>query len=234
MDKRILIAIAIALAGLSISLYFSLPFSMQLIPATMHGAIPGQMCVFLVSVKGGIGRVRISATAPGSTVTVAPQEITSNQVAEITLIPIEAGNVTITVTGKRSGFQRSKTSTFEVFEGGIVDGEEDPLGALATEIRDKFIPWLAENHPELGITGETEWTGTIVTPRWLVVMHYLFFSEDWEMHVSWHVMIPPHDWARIDLRHRFTEVQPSYAFEISSLDAQEEPHAIDPPESVWR
>jgi len=52
------------------------------------------------------------------------------------------------------------------------------------------------------------------------------------------VMIPPHDWARIYLRHRFTEVGPSYAFEISSLDAKEEPHTIDLEdafaESVWR
>ena len=32
-----------------------------------------------------------------------------------------------------------------------------------------------------------------------------------------------HDWARIYIRHRFTEVQSSYAFEISSLKAQEGP-----------
>lgn len=92
--------------------------------------------------------------------------------------------------------------------------------SMATEIRDRFIPWLATNHPEFGITSENEWTETIVRPHIAVVMFYLFFSEDWEMGVSWHVMIPPHDWARIYLRHRFVEVQPSYAFEISSLDAQ--------------
>jgi len=99
-------------------------------------------------------------------------------------------------------------------------------------MRDKFIPWLAANYPEFGITSETEWTGTVVNPNFLVVMHYIFFSEDWEMYVEWHVTIPPDDYARIYLRHRFTEARPSYAFEISSVEAQEEPHAIEVPDWV--
>lgn len=121
--------------------------------------------------------------------------------------------------------------------GGAI-GEEDPMGALAAEIRDRFIPWLAANHPEFDLTNETEWVGVMIRPHHMVVMFYLFFSEEWEMGVSWHVMIPPHDWARIYLRNRSIDAQPSYAFEISSLDAQEEPHDVDPKdafaESVWR
>ena len=93
---------------------------------------------------------------------------------------------------------------------------------------------LAENHPELGITEDTAWNGTMVSPVWLIVSHYLFFSDEWEAHIYWHVMIPPHDWAKIDLRHRFDELAPSYAFEISSLDAGSEPIAIEVPETVWR
>jgi hypothetical protein len=27
----------------------------------------------------------------------------------------------------------------------------------------------------------------------LIVEHYLFFSTDWELDLSWHVMIPPDD-----------------------------------------
>jgi len=100
----------------------------------------------------------------------------------------------------------------------VVEGEDD-REPYATELRDRFVAWLTLNRPELGITSETEWSGTMVSPRWLVVSHYLFFSEDWEMHVSWHIMVPPYDWARIDLRHRFDEETPSYAFEISSVDA---------------
>jgi len=106
------------------------------------------------------------------------------------------------------------------------------LGELAAEMRDKFVPWLASNHPELGITSETEWIGTIVNPGILVVMHYMFYSEDWEMYVTWHVMIPPYDWTKIYLRSRFTETQSSNAFEISSVQGEEEPHSIELPDWV--
>ncbi|MDH5363088.1 MAG: hypothetical protein OEW84_07220 [Aigarchaeota archaeon] len=213
------------------------PFSMQVIPEQIMGeSIVGQRVVFLVVVTDegeGVGRgetVSLSATAAGS-VTVDPKAIAPGQVAEVTVIPEEAsvgGNVTLTVRGERGGLDLTEAVTFSVAEG------EDDRGPEATALRDRFVAWLAVNHPELGITEQTKWTGTIVSPIWLVVSHYLFFSDDWEMHVSWHVMIAPHDWAKIDLRHRFTEARPSYAFEISSVSTDEEPHTIDPPESVWR
>ena len=105
------------------------PFSMQVIPAHIEDSVPGQRCVFLVVVAdegqgSGKGKaVGISATASSGSVTVYPQAITPEQVAEVTVIPDEAS---------------------------------------------------------------------------------------------------------------VARASPSYAFEISSLEAQKEPHAIDPPESVWR
>jgi hypothetical protein len=65
-------------------------------------------------------------------------------------------------------------------------------------------------------------------------MHYLFFSDEWEMHVAWHIMIPPYDWVRIDLRRRYVETAPSRAFEISSRSSGAEPIEIAPPDSMWR
>jgi len=216
------------------------PFSMQVIPEHMEDTIPGQSCVFLVAVadegegssKGKV--VNISATASGSAVAVGPQAIAPGQVAEVTVIPDEASigeTLTVTVHGEREGLKQTKTASLRVGEQVL-----DPAGlaSYATEIHDRFIPWLAANHPELGITSQTEWIPTIVRPHIVVVMYYLFFSEDWEMGVRWHVTIPPHDWAEVYLRRRTTEVSPSYAFKISSLQAQEEPHPVDPEESVWR
>ena len=64
-------------------------------------------------------------------------------------------------------------------------------------------------------------------------------GAEWEIGVSWHVMIPPHDQARIYLRNRYTEATRSYAFELSSYTMEdytilevtlEEAFA----ESVWR
>jgi len=216
-------------------------FSMQVIPARVDDAVAGQRCVFLVVIKelewAKGTAVNISATAFNASVTVNPQAITPGQVAEVTVIPDEASansTLRIIVIGERGRVKKTKTITIKVGEG--LAGSLEPLAA---EIRDKFVPWLAENHPELGITNETEWTGTIVRPHIVVVMYYLFFSEDWEMGVSWHVTIPPHNWARIYLRHRFTEASPSYAFKLSSWTAEDyEIYAVDLKdafaESVWR
>jgi hypothetical protein len=93
---------------------------------------------------------------------------------------------------------------------------EDHLLDEAAAYRDRFVTWLEAERPELGITSSTEWIGTPVQPHILVVSHYLFFSEDWEMSVMWHIMIAPHDWSRISLRPR-DELSPTLAFEIPSV-----------------
>jgi hypothetical protein len=214
------------------------PFSLQVIPERMEDTIPDQRCVFLVTIEDNNGgsTIKISATAPGSTVTVNPKAITTEQVVEVMVVPDKASTgstLTVTINGERYGLKQTEMVTVDVLEGlGEVEGE---LASLAAEMRDKFIPWLATNYHELGITSETEWTPSIVRPHIMVVMYHLFFSEDWEMGVQWHVTIPPHNWTRIYLRDRTTETSPFYAFEISSWSTPgEEPHAIEPPESVWR
>jgi hypothetical protein len=212
------------------------PFQIIVIPEQLNGhSISGQHCVFLVTItdNGEISElpVEISATASGAEITIYQKDIVEGQVAEVVVIPTQASigkTIEVTITGNRSGLTEEKVVSFEVIEG------EDDREEYATELRDRFISWLELNHPELEITNDIEWSGTMVSPQWLIVSHYLFFSEEWEMHVEWHVMIPPYDWAKIDLRHRFDEQKPSYAFEISSLDANEEPMPIEVPESVWR
>jgi hypothetical protein len=220
------------------------PFSIKVIPEKIEDSISGQMCLFLVTVteegpESSEGEaVNISATATDATVTVSPQAITPSQVAEVIVVPEvtllpdeESRTLTVTVNGERDGIKQTETVTLDVLQD-IID--PDGLSDYATELRNRFIPWLAANHPELGITEDTEWTPSVVRPHILVVMYYLFFSEEWEMGLRWHVMIPPHDWAEIYLRHRTTEVSPTYAFKISSLEAQNEPQAVETEEMVWR
>jgi hypothetical protein len=198
-------------------------------------SIAGQHCVFLVTItdEGQASElpVRISATAPGAEVVIYQEDIFEGEVAEVVVIPEQASIGTIievTITGNRGSATDEKVVSFEVAEG------EDDRQEYAGELLDRFVSWLATNHPELGITEDTAWNGTMVSPVWLVVSHYLFFSEEWEAHIEWHIMVPPHDWAKIDLRHRFDELAPSYAFEISSVNATSEPVPIEPPEAVWR
>lgn len=232
--------VLVAVVAFSIYLYTrpeASPFTLRVTPESLKGdAIAGQHVIFLVMVENegssqSAQAVRISATAPNSAIAVEPEAISPGQIAEVTIIPgvtSVGNNVTVTIYAERADLKHSQKVTFTVVEG------EDSLGEYARQIRETFIQWLEVNHPELAITSETQWSGTVVSPRWLVVSHYLFFSKDWEMHVYWHIMIPPYDWARIDLRHRFTEVTPSLAFEISSLNASLPPAAIAPPEEIWR
>jgi len=211
-------------------------FSINVIPGQLNGhSIAGQHCVFLVTIaeEGEEGQlpVTISAQAPGADVVIYQQDIVEGQVAEVVVIPAQASTgktIKVTITGNRGSSSDKKVVSFDVIEG------EDDRQEYAGELLDRFVSWLATNHPELGITGDTEWNGTMVSPEWLVVSHYLFFSEAWEVHIEWHIMVPPYDWAKIDLRHRFDELEPSYAFEISSLNATSEPVPIEPPETVWR
>jgi hypothetical protein len=198
-------------------------------------SIAGQHFVFLVTINDEAQEselpVTISAEAPGAEVVIHYEDILEGEVAEVVVMPAPASigtRIEVTITGTRGTVTDEKIVSFEVAEG------EDDRQEYAEMLLGRFVSWLAANHPELGITVDTEWDGTMVSPVWLVVSHYLFFSEEWELHIEWHIMILPDDWARIDLRHRLDELEPSYAFEISSVDATSEPVAIEVPETVWR
>jgi hypothetical protein len=164
-------------------------------------------------------------------VAVEQKSISKGQVSEVTVMPAKTSigkTINVVVTGTLDEAKVQKTVSFEVIEG------KDDRKEYAVELRDRFVTWLAKVHPEFKLNSSTKWIGTMVSPQWLVVSHYLFFSDEWEMHVEWHIMIPPSDWARIDLRHRFDESKPSYAFEISSREGKSEPKPINVPETIWR
>jgi hypothetical protein len=210
-------------------------FHINVIPQQLSGdSIAGQHCVFLVTVTDDgqlSGAVTISARASGATVVIYRHDIVEGQVAEVWVTPTQQSvgkTVKVTITGTQGNLKDIEDVSFAVAEG------EDDRGEYATELLGKFVSWFAANQTELGITGDMAWDGTMVSPVWLVVSHYLFFSDEWEAHISWHVMIPPYDWARIDLRHRFDQLAPSYSFEISSLNATSLPVPIEVPETAWR
>ena len=197
--------------------------------------MPEQRVVFLVAIEengngNGYGEaVEISATVSGAAVSVNNPTIKPRQVAEVIVIPDQTSSnkvLTISIYGDRSGFRQIENVDVEVLDW------DDDLSEIAEAMRDKFVPWLTVNHPEFGISSETQWTGTVVNPGILVVMHYMFYSEDWEMYVTWHVTIAPYDWTRIYLRPRFTETRSTMAYEISSVKGEEEPHSIELPDWI--
>lgn len=210
------------------------PFTLRVIPQELKGfAIAGQEIHYLVTLQEDASEqpVKITASSSSADLRILPEEISQAQVAEVVAIPKAESigqTVEVVIEGQRGTVRDSHTMTFEVIEG------EDDRKERAEELLVPFVAFLAENHPEFKITQDTEWTWTMVSPQWLVVSHYLFFSEEWELHLEWHVMIAPHDWAKIDLRHRSDEVVPSAAFEISSVSAGTTPVPIDAPPEVWR
>ena len=218
-----------------------IPFSIDVIPATMEDTIAGQSCVFLVTVSDEEETVSeskpvyISATSAGATVTVGPRAIAQGYVAEVVVVPDEASTgdaLTVTVEGERDGLKETETVTLVVREAPPAIEE---LAINAVELLNKFIPWLAENYPDLNLTEETEWSGTVVYPNTQdTIRYYLFFSEEWEVGIRWNVAAESDDWVKIYLRMRTAELIPSEGFEISSVAADEEPHTITPPKAVWR
>jgi hypothetical protein len=66
--------------------------------------------------------------------------------------------------------------------------------------RDELINWLETEHPEFGIfTGENCYA-YVTYPGHLVVEHWTFLYENWEMRICYHVMIPPYNWSKLYLR----------------------------------
>jgi hypothetical protein len=138
----------------------------------------------------------------------------------------EGASVPVTVTLTRGGTEIRRDVPINISRG------EDHLLDDAASHRDRFVAWLESERPEVGITSSTEWVGTPVQPHILVVSHYLFFSDDWEMSVMWHIMIAPHDWSRISLRPR-DQLSPTLAYEIPSVSAPTVVE-IEPPAYVDR
>jgi hypothetical protein len=212
------------------------PFSIHIVPQNME-AISDQRCVVLVSITDmgkGTGEgsdVKITAQANNCDIIYEKALASKDKVAELVVIPsqkTDIGAIKVTVSGQRSDLRKGTSMIVNHVMG------EDHLAVAAREIRDKFVPWLAANHPDLGIAPGMEWSETIVTPNLLSVSNYLFFSTEWEMGVSWILMTAPNDSAHIYLRKRFSESRPSLAFEISSVSAGDTPHAMKVPEQVIR
>ena len=194
-------------------------FTLEVGPQFVNGAVPGSMTSLLVSfteTEHSDDPVRISASSGGAAVTVVPQAITAGSVAEVRVIAdsISAGEaiISVAITGTRGDHEQTETREITVFDW------DDDRGPQARALLEVFLDWLAEHRPDLGLTPQTPVEGSMVAPGLLVVSHYCFMSEHWEIGLSWHIMIPPDDWAEIYLRPVGTRA-PTLAFRLASQQA---------------
>lgn len=211
-------------------------FKLTVVPTAFTGLIhSGAKAILLVSVDGtpGDGPVTLAASAAGAQASVEPAQLLPGAVAEVTVTglacPSMCDGVTaqVTVVATRGTIVQRETRAM------TLTPEPSQLEADARAHLAPFISWLAANRPELGITATTAFE-SVAAPWVLIVEHHLFFSKDWEIDISWHVMIPPDDWSQIVLRHRGTELAPSLAFKIDSVSGKTTPHEFTPPDAVWR
>lgn len=101
-------------------------------------------------------------------------------------------------------------------------------------MRNIFISHLAINEPTFNINESISWEDFDNAPQILIVEHYLFRSEFWEMELSRHVMIAPYDWVKIYLRPR-NQITPIWAGLIPSWSSGN--HTIvevEPPPTIYR
>ncbi|NJD30098.1 MAG: hypothetical protein FIA92_17665 [Chloroflexi bacterium] len=212
---------------------FTIDVSPPELPLEIRMLLPGEESSFLVRVSDlapGAGAVVISATAEGATITEIIQPTPDKPVGAVWLVPAPATEETtgsITITAGCGTATTTVERTFKVFP------MADERGQDARPHFERWIDWLIEAHPELGIDEATEWQPRFVSTL-LIVSHYAYYSDEWELTIAWHNMIPPDDWSEIHLRHRGVDLTPSLAFRQDSMANETEPHAVTPPEVVVR
>ena len=226
----------------------------------MDDAIEGANYVFLVTVDYGTMKLKtttnqtttntettettqtvdpnlatISASCENATVSVGPKAITEGYVAEVVVVPNEGtmgSIIRVKVKAEWQGYSDTETVTLNVRE------KSDSLEELTSEaviIRNMFLSWVATSYPELGISLNDEWFGTIVYPNTVLIKYFLFFSEKWEVGIRWNTSSDSVDWAQMYIRLRTAQFAPSKSFEIGSLSAASPNiYEISPHPAVWR
>ncbi|MFX0074580.1 MAG: hypothetical protein ACFE96_04015 [Candidatus Hermodarchaeota archaeon] len=101
-------------------------------------------------------------------------------------------------------------------------------------MRDAFISYFSSNRSAFGINETIIWDGFDNAPQILIVEHYLFRSEFWELSLSRHVMITPHDWVKVYIRPR-NQIRPIWSGIIESWSTDNQSIIeLDPPTSIFR
>lgn len=158
-----------------------------------------------------------------------PQTVTAFwPVTEITIRPDSPAVVRLdTIWVTATHLDSAITIPLEVDLNGFPGG--DPEHTL--EKKEQLVDWLETEHPEFGSFEGLPWYGYVTYPGILIVEHWTYIYDEWEMRICFHVMIPPYDWSMIWLRRR-GELEPRIAakrehngitYEIHEIPIEEYP-----------
>lgn len=207
------------------------------IPPEARPAVPGERVCFLVTVDdrdAEDGEITFGATGDGVTIDRVPAAVPA---------PGEVAELWVTIGPHAGTTEKIATVELTVTHGGaepvdwietrsiIVYPETDSRAPIAEQYFDRWIDWLASERPELGIDETTEWESTFVSML-LIVSKYAYWSEEWEMVVTWHEMVPPDDFTEVYLRRRDSEERYSLVFRQDSFSGGSEVHQLEPAELI--
>lgn len=187
------------------------PVDLGTSPQFVNRLIPGNRPLGLVSVGGTDGEFTLQGTASlaGATVSFVPATVAAGGVAEVWVdLPETTLDVPFTVEVN----QPDRTSTV-TFSATLVPGTDD-LADTAEQILAVFLEQIGGDVAGLPTTAAGLAGGTPVAGL-LVVTHYAWFTDTYEIGLSWHVMIAPDDFSELYLRPRGSLV-PTKAYRIDS------------------
>jgi len=123
----------------------------------------------------------------------------SEHITEITIQPDSAVAIkkhTIELIATHSGKERIIELEVEIFDwttSNFETAQEKLLG---------FKTWLEELNPEYSKCFNNPKLFYSTYPEILIVEHLTFLTDEYEVRLSYHVMIPPYDWSKISIRKR--------------------------------
>ena len=188
--------------------------SLQTSPQYVNRIIPGTRPLALVSVDTDADdAVELTGTASlsGAEVSFQPASVSAIGVAEVWVtLPETADETPFTVTVTATV---DSTNAEVTIDATAIPGTDD-LGPTAITIVDVFLDEMEGLVPGLPASGNDLANGTPVAGL-LVVSHYAWFTDEYEIGLAWHIMIAPDDFAELYLRPR-DEAAPTMAFRIDT------------------
>ncbi|MBI4932423.1 MAG: hypothetical protein HY828_01010 [Actinobacteria bacterium] len=230
-----LVAVAVLLAGCTKSADEpTTTVDLSASPQYVNRLIPGHRPLGLVSVGGNSGEFHLEGTASieGVTVSFEPADVAAGGVAEV-WVDLPEASEELPFQVEVQDPDRTSVATFAAT---LVPGTDD-LAGTAEQVLGVFLERIGDDVaglPEsaIGLAGGTPVAGL------LVVSHYAWFTDTYEITVAWHIMIAPDDFAELYLRPRDSLVPP-LAYRINSwstaLAGGEYTFTeVDPPAEVTR
>ncbi len=183
----------------------------QLVPnytyITSHPGGGGIYVVAMVPSDDFTGTVLLSLKADKqlnaalTTTTLIPERT----VAEITLAPDTL--IAPSLHSLELQVTQGVDTTVLTFKADILQWQCCPPSEWALSRRDALLGSLTALYPEIGFVPDSAWVAYNTYPTILVVEHWTFLYEDWELRICFHLMIPPYDWSMLWLRPR-NETEP--------------------------